>query len=951
MCLIVALVATAVLLGWGLGAWRLVQVVSLPGAGMMMPNTALGLLCAATGLRLLQDEEAPRAARRRVGRGLAIAVLLLGVFTLAEYLIPADLGIDRFLFADTVRRLAPKTPGRPSPLTSVCFVLTGTALLLLHVQTRRGWHPARPVALLQAILAAQALISYVYLEEPRLGPPQVGSHALPYYPVAIHTALLFLLLALGILAVHPRHGIIGVLLRDDAGGLTARRLLPATVLLPLIVWGLHLLSERHGLWGLPFNTSVFALITVAVFLAILARNANALSGLDVRQRSSERSLRVSEARFASIINHAADAIITIDSAQHITLYNTTAERVFGYTRDEALGRPLDELLPYGLKSLEADGDTPVVTEGRQPLVGRRRNGEEFPAEATIAQFQTDEAVQRTVILRDISARVRAEEVLRDREELFRAAFEHAPIGLSLVDLDGRFLTVNEALCAMLGYSRAELLQRTFQDITYPEDLATDLEHVRELLRGQRGTYQMEKRYFHKQGPLVTVQLTASLVRGARGEPLYFISQLQDITEQKFVEESRRLLAEAGPSLASSLDPHTTLLTVSQLVVPSMADFCITAMLDPHGRLIAQTSRASAPEKRHMLAQMLQEYPLVPFSQGHMAAQVFETGQPVLLPDIPEALLRQNAEDARHESLLHQLAPRSCIIVPLSARGRTVGILILVASESGRRYGKRELRLAEDLALRAGLAIDNANLHAKSEQATHLRDEVLRIVAHDLRSPLNIISLSAGTLLKRPATERGNDPRPLEAIQKAVTRATHLIEDLLDVARLQGGHLSVERRPESTYALFREAYELHRALAEANQVHLHLDVPLDLPAVFVDRDRVLQLLSNLVGNALKFTPTGGAITLRAEPGGDVVRCSVSDTGSGIPEDDLRHLFEPFWQARKGREGAGLGLTIVKGITEAHGGRVWVESRPGVGSTFFFSLPVFQDATTSRPEWHV
>jgi len=881
VCLLTIVVTLGVLVGWVVGARDLIRVVSTPGAGAMMPNTATGLLLCGASLWLLGGGTRPSS--RRVGQVLAVGVLLLGLVTLTEYLFSIDLGIDHLLFDDKARTLTPRTPGRPAPLTASCFALLGAALLLLHVQTRRGWHPARTIALLVAILAGQALISYVYLEEPR---PDGMGRLLPHYPAAVHTALLLLLLSIGVLSVNPRRGLMGVLLRNDAGGLMARRLLPATVLLPLLVWGLRLFSERLGVRGLPFSSSAFALVTVAAFLAILARNANALSGLDALQRASEQSLRLSEARFSNIVNHAADAIITIDPAHRITLYNTAAEHVFGYTRDEAVGRELDLLLPNGLEALEVDDGVAQGLGGRRPLLGRRKDGARFPAEATVASIQVDETVQLTLIVRDVSARVRAEEELRNREALFRAAFEHAPIGLALVDPDGRFRTVNGALCDMLGYTQEELRQRTFQDITHPDDLAKDLDQVQALLRGQHDTYQLEKRYFHKRGQVITAMLTVSLIRDARGAPLYFISQIQDITERKYVEEARRLLAETGPILASSLDPETTLLTVSQLLVPSMADQCITATLDAQGRLIAQTARASSPEKSRLLEQLLREYPLVPFEPGHLPAQVIETGRPLLVPEIPASMLHELAVDERHEDLLVRLAPRSSLIVPMPARGRTVGILMLSTSESGRRYEERDLALAEEMARRAGLAIDNASLHAQSEQATHLRDEVLRIVAHDLRSPLNIIALSARSLLNRSGSRREpDDARPLASIQKAVGRATHLIEDLLDVARMQGGRLTVERRVEQTQALFREALELHRALAEAHGIQLRLELAPDTPPVYVDRERVLQLLSNLLGNALKFTPTGGRITLRAEPSSDGMRCSVSDTGSGIAADDL------------------------------------------------------------------
>jgi|GEM_PF-720474 len=943
VCLLAVLVTSTALVGWALGSVRLTRVLALPGAGPMMPITALGLLATSVSLWLLYKQPMSRR-RRRSGQALALLVLLVGGLILFEYLTRRNLGIDLLFFERTVLKMSPELPGRPSPLTALSLCFLGLALLLLHVMTRREWHPARLLALFVAVIAAQALIGYAYLEEASPAPPPGLAMFGPYQPMALHTALVLLLLSLGVLCVHPRRGLVGVLLRDDAGGLMARRLLPATLLIPLLVWGLHLLSERLGLHDAPFGTSVFALVTVAAFLTILARNAHALSRLDARQREVERSLRDSEARFSGIVNNAADAIITIDAHQRISLFNTGAEQIFGYTADETLGQPMSQLLKEPL------GTSPGTREEHRRLLGLRKGGEVFSAEATLADVCVEGTRQRVVILRDISARERAEEARRNREELFRTAFEHAPIGMALVGLDGSFLNVNGALCQMLGYSREALGGLTFQDLTHPEDLAKDLRLVKQLIDGEQATYKLEKRYIHKQGALVDVLLTASLVHDSRGNPLYFISQIQDISERKRLESDWRLLAEAGPRLASSLDPQTTLSTVLKLVVPTLGDFCLIAMLDERGRVLRRESLAASPEKSRLLETLFDMYPQAAFRRGHALAEVFQTGQSLLLEEVPLKLLEATAEEPRHLDLLTRLAPRSCIVVPLSARGHMLGVVALATSESGRRYSPRDLALVEEVARRAALAIDNASLHAQSEEATHLRDEVLRIVAHDLRSPLNVIALSAGTLMKRSPAERASDSRPLNSIQKAVIRATTLIEDLLDVARMQGGGLRVDRRPESTESLFQEALDQHRALADARSVHLQLDIAPDVPPMFVDRDRVIQLFSNLIGNALKFTPMGGLVTLCAEPWGDMVRCSVKDTGSGIPTEDLPHLFEPFWQARSRRkEGAGLGLTIVRGITEAHGGHVWVESHPGLGTTFYFSLPAVNRADTSLT-WH-
>ncbi|MCY1077362.1 sensor histidine kinase [Archangium lansingense] len=951
------MVASIDLLGWALGSSLLVRLIPLPGMGIMMPNNAIGFIMSGTALWLLQEETADRR-RRRPGQALALMTLLLGALHLSEHLFEVDFGIDLLFFSETVKRLAPEFPGRPSSMSALSFCLIGLALLLLHVRTRRGWFPARLLSMAVTLLSSRALLAYVFMEESLFESQQLASNLPPFTPRTFHTALLFLLLSLGILFVHREHGLTGVLLRDDLGGVLARRLLPAAILTPLLVGGVWLMGVRLGLYGNTFGVSVFALTTMVTFLVVVVRNANVLSQMQAQHRAMEQSLRFSEARFAGIVSNAADAIISIDEEQKITLFNAGAERIFGYSASEALGRPLDQLLPeqfqarhkQHIQALAAGDNTSRPMGDRQSIFGRRKSGEEFPAEATISKLEVDGTKLLTVTLRDITARKQAEEEIRNSEVRFRTAFEDAPIGMALVGLDGQFLNVNGSLCESLGYSRKELLSKTFQDITHHDDLELDLANVRRLLQGEIGSYQMEKRYFHKKGQLVTSLLTVSMVRDSRGGPLYFISQIQDISERKQLEQAWRFLAEAGPRLAASLDPRTTVAAIMGLAVPALADWCVLNFIDDDGQMHWVESMAASPEKSRVLREMLAAYPYDPSRQGYIVADVLRTGQSTLLPELPDALLEASAEDARHLELLHRLNPRSAIIMPLVAHGRTLGTIVLTTSESGRHYSARDLALAEELASRAALAIDNARLHEKSEQATRTRDEVLRIVAHDLRTPLHVISLSTGVLLKCPPEKRATDTKPLEAIRKAVDRATRLIQDLLDVARMEAGRLSVDRELEQTAPLVKEAAELHRTLAEEKSIQLTATVPEDAPPVFADRDRVLQILSNLLGNALKFTPAGGQITLRAEPAESMMRFSVSDTGSGIPADDLPYLFEPFWQAHAGRkQGTGLGLAIAKGLVDAHGGQIWVESSPGVGSTFFFTLPIASPAE-QQPTHH-
>jgi signal transduction histidine kinase len=230
------------------------------------------------------------------------------------------------------------------------------------------------------------------------------------------------------------------------------------------------------------------------------------------------------------------------------------------------------------------------------------------------------------------------------------------------------------------------------------------------------------------------------------------------------------------------------------------------------------------------------------------------------------------------------------------------------------------------------------LYAEAEQAILAREEILSVVSHDLRNPLSTISMSASLMLEMPLPEEQR-VKQLHMVRRAGQRMQRLIQDLLNVAQIEAGRLSVEARPTDVASLVIETVETLGPVATERSCRLEADVESKLPNAMADPARILQVLSNLVGNAIKFTPPGGRIVITAKRVQDKVLCSVADTGAGIPEEQLPYIFDRFWQARRtDRRGIGLGLAIAKGIVEAHGQTVWAVSTAGAGSTFYFTLPL-------------
>jgi signal transduction histidine kinase len=303
---------------------------------------------------------------------------------------------------------------------------------------------------------------------------------------------------------------------------------------------------------------------------------------------------------------------------------------------------------------------------------------------------------------------------------------------------------------------------------------------------------------------------------------------------------------------------------------------------------------------------------------------------------PEAL-RSLLLNEEHYARLAALDPRSGLAVPLVARGRPLGALLLFSCDANRLYDDEDVRLAMLVAERTAVSLELLQSLRAARDATLARDELLAFVAHDLRNPLSAVSLTVQRMFERVPAGADEVRRGLATIARSAERASRLIQDLLDLRRPEAD-LTLASQPHSPQHLVAEALETQLPLVDAASLTLRIDVPDALPAVQADPDRMAQVLENLVGNAVKFTPAGGAISVGAANREHDVVFWVKDTGRGVPSMDLPHVFDPSWRAQGPQHGSlGLGLPIARRIVEAHAGHIWVESEEGAGCTVSFTLP--------------
>jgi len=405
---------------------------------------------------------------------------------------------------------------------------------------------------------------------------------------------------------------------------------------------------------------------------------------------------------------------------------------------------------------------------------------------------------------------------------------------------------------------------------------------------------------------------------------------------------RRLvvLAEAGARLAGSLDIATTIDTVAGLVVPDLADWCVIDLLAADGTVETAAVAHRDPALRELALEMVRRHPIDPAAPGGTAA-VLRTLRTELVPVVTDEMLVALAQSEDHLASLRRTGLRSTLCAPLVARGRALGTIALVATQPG-RYSQADLPFVEELASRAALAIDNARLYAAEHEAVRLRDTFFSVAAHELKTPLTSLLGQAQLVLRRGERAGSLAERDRQAIQVVVNQAARLnrmILAMLDSTRLEQGRLSIERAPLDLAALAEQVADELRPSLERHELTV---VAENNPYMLLgDALRLEQVLQNLIGNALKYSPDGGPVEVRLSRDGDHVVLAVSDRGIGIPATAIPQLFQRFFRVSEGVagyiSGMGIGLYVVKEIVALHGGEVAVESRLGAGSTFTVRLP--------------
>ena len=668
--------------------------------------------------------------------------------------------------------------------------------------------------------------------------------------------------------------------------------------------------------------------------------------------------RVTESHFRQIVQSAMDyAIVSCDLRGRVTSWNEGARRVLGWTEAEMCGQPVhrfftpedvnDGAVEREMATARREG---VAIDERWHL---RKNGERFWVVGELMPLKDEDDASITgfvKILRDRTFKRRRDAQLRELNDTVLASEARLQMaldvgGMGVWQCDLKTQTVNwwpgMDMIHGLPADAPPLHLEEYCGLVHPDDRKRVAAAVRDALANKSGG-QLEYRVVWPDGTVHWLEARGKLLMDLQGELWRLSGVCLDITERKRVERDLKFVADASNELAGLRDYEDTLNRIARLAVPHFADWCTVDMLDEAGLLQRVAVAHVDPAKERLAHELLQRFP--PDARGLADGDcwnVLRTGQTTRVADMTEEVLERAVTNPEHRAALRAFGLRSYLGVPVKVRGTVLGVIGFATAESHRRYTARDQALAEDLARRAAVAIDNATLLRALQDSDRAKDVFLATLAHELRNPLAPV-WNGLSIIKRAPGDAAHVRQVADMIERQVGQLARLVDDLLDVSRITRGKIELKKERTDLASILRSAIETSRPHIEAARHKLSVRLPEEPIELEADPVRLAQVFSNLLNNAAKYTRPGGNVEVdaRTEPHQVVVR--VRDNGSGIAPEMLDKVFALFTQvthpSERSQGGLGIGLSLVDGLVRLHGGSVDAYSEGlDQGSEFVVRLP--------------
>lgn len=679
----------------------------------------------------------------------------------------------------------------------------------------------------------------------------------------------------------------------------------------------------------------------------IVRLVGAMQDVTERRRAEER-LRASEERYRSLFESMDEGYCVVEPVldtvgnavdYRYLLVNPALEQQTGLK--DIVGKTAREVMPnHESQWIEAYAKVAATGEPVRRVdyvadLGRWYDVSAFPVGSPNSR-------QVGVLFSDISERKRAEAMLREKDERLQLLVDRArDYAVMVTDRDGRIIEWAGGAENITGFAPATVIGKSADMLFTPEDRAAGVPAMEMSTAVRDGRAEDKRWHMRQDGGEFFADGVMVPLRGDDGALHGFGKVFRDVTDRKRAEEAVQFLANASASLAELVDYPSTLNRIANLAVTGFADWCVVDMIEEDGKRVrlaltaAETDAVSDARTADMASR---------FSDGAtgVVPHVLRTGEPEVVEDLADADPATAPQGPERLARLRELGIRSYLCVPLLSRGRVIGGMTFLSSSPRRRFGAAELRVAQNLSERVTIAIENAQLYRTLQEQDRRKDEFLATLAHELRNPL--APLRNGLQILRVGGTTGEIAgRAMTMMDRQLGHITHLVDDLMDVARVSSGKVVLRRERVSLRVVVDAALDTSRQVIESAGHFFSLQLPPDPLTLDADRTRIMQVLANLLNNAAKYTPHGGKIILSAKQADHEVVIRVTDTGVGIPAEMLPKVFEMFIQVgtslERSQGGLGIGLTLVKRLVEMHGGSVSAESPgTGQGSTFIVRLPL-------------
>lgn len=906
-------IAALVLIGWFADIAVLKSI--MPQYVSMKANAAICFLLSAGAVYCRSTGAKKALLYYRIGATLSF---IIAAITLAEHITGADAGIDQLLVGDVRSDMSP-VPGRMSAMAAICFVFMNMGLLVATTASVAVKRIAQVFFHAITVLSVIAMFGYVFSVP--------GFYKFTFLTgMALHTAVLMFVLSLSASALLPGVGYARLFLGDEIGNVMSRRLFPFIFLMVFVLGVIRLELHWNNMVTVEMGIALYGMSFMLVSLLLIRNTAFRLNAIDKKRLNAERELRnlnamleeqvairtreltKSNLRNKIFVNEAPTAIAMFDTEMRYIAASQKWKSDYGLQRKEIIGKSHYEIFPEigeDWKQIHRECMAGAINKNDNAYFLREDGSEQWLVWDVRPWYASEGQVGGIIMYtEDITGRKKTEQQLLLSETQFRGAFQSSPTGIAIVSLQGNWVTVNKAICDILGYSEAELMQLTFQDITHPDDLAPDMALVNELLEGKRTYYHLEKRYIHKDGYYIWAILSVSLVRDVAGKPKHFVSQITDINTQRVTQNK---LAQALGKLEGILNASTQVSMITTDVNGIITGFNVGAE-----NLLGYSRQEMVNVKTPQIIHREEE---VAARGSELSRQLGKTVQGF---DVFVELAKVQQYETREWMYVCKdgtLFPVQLTVTAIREQGEITGYLGIAADISEMKRVERELKSLLDVT---------------RDQNERLKN-FAHIVSHNLRSHSGNISILIDLFLQEN-TEKAGD----ELLQNLVHSANNLKETIVHLNEVVALNTTVSENMKKLHlkTVVDAAIQNVKAIAHDKSVVIENNVNTNLYISGVDA-YMDSIVLNFLTNAIKYKSAGKAAYVKVNAADDngYVVLSFEDNGVGMDLKKVKHkLFGMYKTFHEHADARGIGLFITKNQVEALGGKIEVESAVGEGTTF-------------------